>query len=224
MTRRHRTKRSVVALLGGLTLLSTTLIVSSPVSMTEAMWNDTVHVHTELTASEHAGVNYAQAVSSNGTLDRPSESEPDIPGLQLNVNNIDGEPRDSPGPEDYSTAGFLNAIDFESESQSCARVGPFYCTSPFTDSAASGTAYSSALFNSMNIAGLDVLGINVGQLAHYNANDPIVARTSCTPGQDGTADVDFGGNIVINTGPLRPNRPVPIPELGDSETIENRHM
>ncbi|MGW8592154.1 hypothetical protein ACWGLC_10650 [Dietzia sp. NPDC055877] len=213
MTRRRGATRSVLALLGGFTALATAFATGWPVPLTEASWNDTMHVNASLHASEHAGVNYARAVSSNGTLDRPSGLEPDIPGLQLNVNNIAGHRRLSPGPETYATLGLLGVISFDATSQSCARVGEVICDSPDSIGSPPTPAYAEAQFNSMSIAALSLLGLDVGPLAVYDANDPIVARASCTPGQPGTADVTFGGPIQLTTGSLLPpyRKIVPIP-------------
>lgn len=197
MTRRFGKWKSAIALLAAFTVVGTSIANGSPATMTEASWNDDVHVNATLTASEYVGVNYARAAASNGTMTRILTTS-NFGGVVSTVNTTAAPDHIDSGDMPFSGDGILNLIYFESNARSCARVGSLLCVDDPV-SPPSVPAFAVSRFNSMEVRTSRNLG---PWLVRYQggSNNPIKTTASCTPGEAGVTGISAGAGFQLRNG------------------------
>lgn len=178
-------------------VLATTAANVAPITFTEAAWTDNVHANASFTASEHAGVNYARAAASNGTMNR-TFVDSNLAGVVSTVNNTASPYYSNSGNTNFNTAGLFGFVYFESNARSCARVNSTLCIGDPAGPPAV-PAFAESAFNTMNIRTSQIGGITIAEYTGGDS-DPIRTSASCSVGSNGTPGVSPGRGVRLRQG------------------------
>lgn len=197
MIRSHARWKSSLALLAGLTVVGTTAANGSPITMTEASWNDDVHVSATLTASPHTGVNYSRAATVNGKVERQF-TDSSIVGNVVYANTLTSPDIKNPIANSFDDAGFLNLVYFESNSRSCARVssGSCYFETPQSQTT---PAYAVSSLNALQVKTSKFIGAPILEYKG-SASNPARTTATCIPGEMGIPGVVPGSRFDLRVG------------------------
>lgn len=212
MPRSRKDIRSLLAIFGVVVLLATTVITLGTARPTEATWQDTVIGESQFGTHENAGSNYARAIATYGTMTRSVSGDESRGPVESAVTSAMTSPRaETPARTIRSPFGTA-VLPVNTEARTCARADRnLECAPEPTAPTPKPANYAVAELHELEVFSLRVLGIPTIPLVTYDADEPIRATASCTPGAAGQAAVSTGGSIVLGDRALSNRVSVPVP-------------
>lgn len=210
MSRRHGGKRLALVLLGGLTALATTVTSGAPIALTEANWNDTVHVNANLTASQFAGQNYARSIGAYGTIERILTNT-DMG--ELAASRVTGQTPIVHSNDNTYSGSSAGVLPVEVRGRRCARAQPIVAGGCITeDWFPTSTSFATAGLESFSIRSLSILGQDLITFSQSGTPEYFVRVSArCTPGEVGATDIINTSSKSFRLGNATAGTPVAIP-------------